>query len=85
MKKTIAIILIAVSLTANSQDSTTGARPQTDTSKVFTAKDVDAFFNEIVMEIPAKYADVIRNWWRQRYAAALAEATRKKAGNKPQQ
>jgi hypothetical protein len=78
MKKLLLITLVICSLSVNAQKKdSTAAKDSvpslTDTTALVTYKDYNDFVNAVVMDMPAKYADVVRQWWMQRYQQRAGE------------
>jgi uncharacterized short protein YbdD (DUF466 family) len=84
MKKAALIMALAVCFTAGAQQKkdSTVVPPLTDSTALVSISDYDDFVKTVVQELPAKYADVIRQWWVERLRDRIA-ALQKKKEKKP--
>ena len=78
MKKAALIIALAASLSAGAQQKKDSTVQITDSTCLMTVGDYQDFFKTVVQELPAKYADVIRQWWIDRIRQKIAALEKKK-------
>lgn len=66
-------VLFSLSATAQKKDSLPSKHPEiiTDSTGLISIKDYQAFIDQVVMDMPAKYADPIRQWWGTRLQAII--------------
>ncbi len=75
MRKLFIVIAISISAFASAQKKDSVL---TDSTGLISIKDYEAFVKDVVIELPAKYADVIRQWWIERLRAVIAGKQKKK-------
>jgi hypothetical protein len=77
MRRLLFMLFALVTLSATAQKKDTvklkAVRPITDTTALVQLKDYDEFVKQVVLELPAKYADVIRQWWIDRIRQRIQE------------
>jgi hypothetical protein len=82
MRRLLFMLFALVTLSATAQKKDTvkpeAVRPITDTTALVQLKDYDEFVKQVVQELPAKYADVIRQWWIDRIRQRIQEYQKSK-------
>ena len=69
---------LAVSISAGAQQKKDSIVQITDSTCLMTVGDYQDFYKQVVQELPAKYADVIRQWWIDRIRQRIAVLEKKK-------
>lgn len=80
MKKflTIALLVMTMSVTAQTKkDSVSVKDSLTNQTPLISIADYELFNKELVQELPAKYADAIREWWFKKLQAIIQEKKKK--------